>query len=186
MENSNNIYDERVGFGRRLGAYLLDLLVALVFGGFIASFVGEKLAYSLYAHQMEETNSALALFASDAIDMEAFMLQTFAYSGGVSIMIVVFFILEGALGQSPGKMLLQLVNTNTDGTPANATNLWLRATLKYGSTLLALAGAMLGITMIEVLSSLWGLIIFVGYFFVFGDNKQTIHDMLAKTVVSRK
>ena len=185
-QNNMNMYDERVGFGRRLGAYMLDLLIALVFGGFIASFVGEDLAQTFYGSQLAEVDNTLAMFASSDVDMEGFMLRTFGYSAGVSIIIIIFFILEGALGQSAGKMLLQIFNTNTDGTQADAGKLWLRAFLKYGSTLLSLVGGIVGLTFIGSIGSLWGFVIFVGFFFAFGDKKQTIHDMLAKTVVSRK
>jgi len=70
------------------------------------------------------------MFADSDIDMEAFMFKTFGYSAAVSLMMVIFFILEGALGQSPGKMLLQIFNSNTDGTKSDAGKLWLRAFLK--------------------------------------------------------
>jgi len=51
IENNMNMYDERVGFGRRFGAYILDLLFALVIGGFIASVIGEDLAQTFFAGQ---------------------------------------------------------------------------------------------------------------------------------------
>lgn len=186
IENNMNMYDERVGFGRRFGAYMLDILIALVFGGFIASIAGEDLAQTFFAAELGEADSALAMFAGSDIDMEAFMLKTFGYSAAVSLMMVIFFILEGALGQSPGKMLLQIVNTNTAGTKLDASQLWLRAALKYGNTLLSLIGGIAGIAVIGSIGSLWGLVIFIGFFFAFGDKRQTIHDMIAKTVVSRK
>ncbi len=181
-----NMYDERVGFGRRFGAYMLDLLIALVFGGFIAALVGEDLAHTFFADQLTEADGAMAMFASSDVDVEAFMLKTFGYSAAVSLIVVILFILEGALGQSAGKMLLQIVNTNVDGTKPDAGKLWLRAALKYGNTLLSLIGGLAGLAFIGSIGSLWGFVIFVGFFFAFGDKKQTIHDMLAKTVVSRK
>ena len=184
--NSITMYDERVGFGRRFGAYVLDLIIALVIGGFIASSIGEDLAQTFFATELGEADSALAMFADSDIDMEAFMLKTFGYSAAASLMMVIFFILEGALGQSPGKMLLQIVNTNTAGTKLDASQLWIRAALKYGNTLLSLIGGIAGIAVICSIGSLWGLVIFIGFFFAFGDKRQTIHDMIAKTVVSRK
>jgi len=186
IENNMNMYDERVGFGRRFGAYMLDILIALVFGGFIASLAGEDLAQTFFAAELGEADSGLAMFAGSDIDIEAFRLKIFGYSAGMSLMIVIFFILEGALGQSPGKMVLQIVNSNTAGTKLDASKLWLRAALKYGSTLLSLIGGIVGLSFLGTIGSLWGLVIFIGFFFAFGDKKQTIHDMIAKTVVSRK
>ena len=98
---------------------------------------------------------------------------------------MVYFILEGALGQSPGKMILQITNVSVDGRN-DAKLLWLRATLKYGSTLLSLIGGLLGIAIIGSVASLWGFVVFVGYFFALGDKKQTIHDLIAKTIVIKK
>jgi len=165
---------------------MLDLLIALVIGGFIASVVGEDLAKTFFASELGEADSALAMFADTDIDMEAFMLKTFGYSAAVSLIMVVFFILEGALGQSPGKMLLQIFNSNIDGTQSDAGKLWLRAFLKYAGTLLSLLGGLIGLSFIGSIGSLWGFVIFVGFFFAFGDKKQTIHDMIAKTVVTYK
>ncbi|MDG1476928.1 MAG: RDD family protein [Vicingaceae bacterium] len=173
-------------YGRRFGAYMLDLLISLVFGGFIATFVGEDLALTFFAEQLTEVDGAMTMFANSDMDIEAFMLKTFGYSAAVSLLVVVFFIMEGALGQSPGKMLLQIVNTNTDGAKADAGSLWLRAALKYGSTLLSLIGGIASVAFIGTIGSFLGLVIFIGFFFAFGDKKQTIHDMIAKTVVSRK
>ncbi|MGB0887862.1 MAG: RDD family protein [Vicingaceae bacterium] len=186
IENNMNMYDERVGFGRRFGAYMLDLLIALVFGGFIATFVGADLAQTFFAAELGEANTSLEMFAGSDMDLETFMLKTFGYSAAVSLLMIVFFIMEGALGQSPGKMLLQLVNSNEDGSNADAGKLWMRAGLKYGSTLLSLIGGLVGMTFIGTIGSIWGFVIFVGFFFAFADKKQTIHDMIAKTVVVRK
>ena len=187
-ENNMNRYDDRVGFGRRFGAYLLDLLIAMVFGGVVAVFVGEELVQAIYGTQLEEMDAAMEVLANSDInfDFGGFMLKSFAYSAGITLVIIILFILEGALGQSPGKMLLQMINTNVDGSQAEPAKLWLRAALKYGSTLLSLIGGLVGLTFIASFGSLWGFIIFVGFFFAFADKKQTIHDMIAKTVVVRK
>ena len=187
-ENNMNRYDDRVGFGRRFGAYLLDLLIAMVFGGVVAVFVGEELVQAIYGTQLEEMDAAMEVLANSDInfDFGGFMLKSFAYSAGITLVIIIFFILEGALGQSPGKMLLQIINTNVDGSQAEPAKLWLRAALKYGSTLLSLIGGLVGLTFIASFGSLWGFIIFVGFFFAFADKKQTFHDMIAKTVVIRK
>lgn len=186
IENNMNMYDERVGFGRRFGAYMLDLLIALVFGGFIATFVGADLAQTFYAAELGEANTSLEMFAGSDMNMEEFMLKTFGYSAAVSLLVIVFFIMEGALGQSPGKMVLQLINANPDGAKADPAKLWMRAALKYGSTLLSLVGGVVGMSFIGTIGSIWSLVIFVGFFFAFSDKKQTIHDMIAKTVVVRK
>ena len=181
-ENKN----ERVGFGTRLGAYMLDFLAILIIGTIVGLVVGNDLAPLFFSEQIEQFNEVSNQFDDINFDIIGMMYKMLAIAAGMSLITVVIFILEGALGQSVGKMLLKIENTNIDGTKADAGKLWLRSLLKYGSTLLSLLGGMIGLSFLGVLGSLWSIVIFIGFFLVFMDNRQTIHDMIAKTVVSRK
>ncbi len=174
---------ERMGFGIRFGAYMLDFLFIMLVGVSIGLIIGDELAPFIFGNQMDQFNESANLLGPQ---FSTIMSKTVQISAGTSITVLILFILEGALGQSVGKMLLKIKNTNVDGTPASPNKLWLRSTLKYGSSLLSLLGGISGLIFIGTIGSLWGLVIFVGFFFAFGDNKQTIHDMIAKTVVMKK
>ena len=178
--------NERIGFGTRLGAYLLDLLVILIFGWLLGSIVGVELAQLFFGEQIEQFNEMSDQFDSLEFDFAGVINKALMISAGTSLITVVLFILEGAFGQSVGKMLLKIVNTNVDGTKADAGKLWLRSFLKYASTLLSLIAGIIGVSILGTIASIWWLVIFVGFFIALGDNKQTIHDMIAKTVVSRR
>ncbi len=185
-ENSMGMYDERVGFGRRFGAYMLDLLTIIILGLIISSIAGEQLAELFFGTQLAEVDEAAAQFEGMGFDYGSLMTRMTQVGAGTSVIAILLFVMEGLKGQSIGKMLLKIENTNPDGSESDAKNLWIRSLLKYGSTILSLLGGLIGLSLIGTIGSIWGFVIFVGFFFAFSEKKQTIHDMIAKTVVSWK
>lgn len=179
----NETQHERIGFGTRLGAYLLDGLVVLILGSIVGLLIGEMLSNLFFSEQMDQFDQLYDLLGDG---YEGFIEKMIAISAGVSLTGLSLFFMEGALGQSFGKMMLGIINTNVDGSKAAPSKLWMRSFLKYGASILTLIGGVIGVSFLGSIGSLWSLIIFIGFFFVFGDNKQTIHDMIAKTVVSYK
>ncbi len=180
--------NERVGFWTRLGAYLIDFLFVMVFGVAVGVVIGADLAPVFFGDQIDK----LAVFNSYGADFDkilpnfyGWMVKIMEIAAGTTLVGFILIILEGSTGQSIGKMALKIKNTNVDGTPASAQKLWIRALLKYGASILSLLGSMSGLFVISTLGSIWSLVIFIGFFLVFMDNRQTIHDMIAKTVVSR-
>lgn len=174
----------RVGFGRRLGAYLLDFLAIMIFGTFVGMFFGEELTIIFFSDQIDEFERSAAQFES--LGLGDYMEGWLNIIAGVSVTGLILIVMEGVMGQSIGKILLKIINTNVDGTKASGGKLWLRSLLKYGASILSLVGGMVGIAFLGTIGSFWSLVIFVGFFFAIGDKKQTIHDMIAKTVVSYK
>lgn len=184
--------EDRVDFWTRFGAYLIDILFIIIAGVIIGLAIGDLLAPVLFGGQMsnmEEQFSQMAqinpAFNDMPFDLFTMMNKMMEIAAGTTIAGIILLILEGALGQSIGKMLLKIKNTDVYGNPASPQVLWTRALLKYGSSVIGIIGGMTGLTIISTLGSIWGLVIFVGFFLVFMDNRQTIHDMIAKTVVAR-
>jgi uncharacterized RDD family membrane protein YckC len=184
--------EDRVDFWTRLGAYLLDVLFIIIAGVIIGLAIGDLLAPVLFGGQvsnMEEQFSQMARI-NPAIndmpfDMFTMMNKIMSIAAGTTIAGIILLILEGALGQSIGKMLLKIKNTDVYGNRAEPKALWIRSLCKYGSSVLGIIGGMTGLMVVSTLGSIWGLVIFVGYFLVFMDNRQAIHDMIAKTIVAR-
>lgn len=184
--------EDRVDFWTRLGAYLIDVLFIIVAGIIIGLAIGDLLAPVLFGGQMgnmEEQFSQMGRINPDFNDMPfdlmGMMNKMMSIAAGTTIAGIILLILEGALGQSIGKMLLKIKNTDVYGNRAEPKALWIRSLCKYGSSVIGIIGGMTGLTIISTLGSIWGLVIFVGFFLVFMDNRQTIHDMIAKTIVSR-
>lgn len=188
METITQPINERVGFGTRLVAYLIDFLFVIVFGVAVGLIIGADLAPIFFGdqiNQFEVFNTMPSEFDKIFPNFYDLMVKMMEIAAGTTLVGFILILLEGSIGQSVGKMALKIKNTNVDGSPASPQTLWIRALLKYGASLLSLLGGMSGIYLISILGSIWSLVIFIGFFLVFMDNKQTIHDMIAKTVVSK-
>jgi len=194
METTEQLNDaqpinERIGFATRLWAYLIDFLFVIVFGVTVGIVIGADLAPVFFGDQISQFEQMNGL--SPEIDkifpnFYSIMVKMMEIAAGTTLVGFILILLEGSIGQSIGKLILKIKITNVDGTAASAQKLWIRALLKYGASILSLLGSMSGLFVISTLGSIWSLVIFVGFFLVFMDNKQTIHDMIAKTVVSKK
>lgn len=174
---------ERIGFGRRLGAYLLDIIVALVGGGVIGIFAGASLTALFFASEMNEGMEEAEALGGGMVALLGGFLGTFA---GAMLIILVIMLLEAFTGQTIGKMMLGIKNGDEDGATASSGKLITRAAVKYIGTILALIAGLTGVVMVSTIGSLLGFAVFIGYFFILGDKKQGFHDMIAKTAVFNK
>ncbi len=180
-EFENQVDTERIGFGKRLGARLLDGLLLIILGPTIGSLLGPSVGdYFLPIIDLEQLEMLENYGLDDMMNVMTAMIA------GVSIVTVLIFVLEGMTGQSPGKMILKIQNKNEDGTEASASALWLRAFAKYSDNVLSLLGLFAGIAILSSIATFAGLVIFIGCFFVLGEKKQSFHDMISKTAVFNK
>ncbi len=182
MEGQDIPLEDRVGFWVRLGAYMIDFAFVLIFGIGVGVVIGDDLAPFLFGDQLNQMDAAAPVFGERFVNIFRRMMEIAA---GTSIVGLVPIVLEATLGQSVGKMLLKIKNTNLDGTPASPQKLWTRAMLKYGASILSLIGSITALWAITMLASLMSLAVFVGFFLIFMDGKQALHDMIAKTIVSK-
>jgi uncharacterized RDD family membrane protein YckC len=172
--------DKRVGFGPRLGAALLDVvlitIVSLLFGGTMGALLGLG-AGAIAGAGAEADGAAAAGAAIGAV-------------GGMMIGIYVFGFLyslvEAFTGASPGKMVLKLKIGFEDGRNAPVPTYVARWAVKYAGTLIGLVALMPGLHLLGTFGSLASFVIFIGCFLVLGDNHQALHDMAAKTAVFNK
>lgn len=172
--------NERIGFGLRLLAALIDGVVIVVLGSIVGSVLGGVLGAG--------TGAAIASGAApdDAAKAAALGGIFAAVAGaalGIAVLGVVWLIWEGLTGQALGKMLLKIRIKSEDGTNAGVDKLLTRAAIKHSNELLGLIGALTHISIFNNLASLAGLVIFIGCFFVLGQSRQALHDKLAKTAV---
>ena len=174
---------ERIGFGRRLGAYLLDVVVAGIGGFVIGMFAGAGLTALFFASEMNEGMEEAEALGGGVVAFLGGMLGTFA---GMMLIFLVIMLLEAFTGQTIGKMMLGIKNGDEDGAPAGSGKLITRAAVKYIGTILALVAGLTGIAMVGAVGKLLGFAVFIGFFFILGEKKQGFHDMIAKTAVFNK
>lgn len=189
METNESIVQEerpvpvRVGFGKRLGAYLLDFVAAGIGGSIIGTFAGAGLAAIFFATEVGESMDEADALSGGIIGLIGGMLGTLA---GIMLIVLIIMVMEALTGQTIGKMILGIKNANDDGTEASTMTLATRAGVKYISTILTVLAGITGEYYLSSLGSLAGFIVFIGFFFILGDNKQGFHDMLSKTAVFEK
>jgi uncharacterized RDD family membrane protein YckC len=152
---------ERVGFGRRLAAFLIDVVILmgpLVIVGF--SFQEEVSVGNRTRLRMSETGTLLAGLISLA-----------------------YFSTEIFKAATPGKLILGIRIGNEQGGTAPASMLTTRYLIKTSGTSLQILAVLTGLSFIGLLRLIVGLILLIGLFFIFTARRQGFHDMIAKTAV---
>ncbi len=172
-------YAFRIGFGRRLAAFLLDgLFVYIIFG--IAFFATGL--YDQYKSYFMDFRELITMFSNPRMIREftnAIMPISF-------IITFMYYSLEVVLAATPGKLILGIQIANEDRTYASIVTLFIRFFLKHASTILSLVAFVTLINAFDIVGSIVSLAFVVGCFFILTRNKQGFHDMLAKTAVFRR
>ncbi|MGA2296099.1 MAG: RDD family protein [FCB group bacterium] len=169
----NDEMEMRVGFGRRLGAALIDWFISTLL-----------VAIAIFATGIfNEFKDSLMQMLTNPELMKEFQLAIMPISFIITFM---YYSLEVVLAATPGKLILGIQIANQDRTYASTFTLFLRFIYKHMETILALLAFLTVIKPIDILSSIVSLAIFVGFFFVLGRKRQAFHDMFAKTAVFYK
>jgi uncharacterized RDD family membrane protein YckC len=155
---------ERVGFGLRFGAMLIDVVIVIVL-------------MSVFGLGGVATTGISAMGGGGPGYMTLLI---------VALIPLLYSSLEIFKAASPGKMILKLVISNEDGTAAPMDVLAKRWATKYSGSLLNLLAALTTVTLLQTLGSIAGLVIFIGCFLVLAEAKQAIHDKVARTAVYKK
>jgi len=176
----------RIGFGPRLGASILDGIL----GGFFACGFGFFLAFlglgaggvlGLAIDEQAELESSLG-----AMGVGAGIGALMGMLGGVLIGYFIYSIIEAFTGASPGKMMLGYKVANADGTGGDISLYFKRWAIKHASSVFSMLTLVTGLIFLNPLGSLIGFVMFLGCFLAIGDEKQTLHDKIAKTAIYLK
>lgn len=177
--------EQRIGFGLRLGALLLDCILVFVLSWLGAGTIGGMLG------------GTAASMAADAMAGADTTQVNMAVVGGIvgailgvfiaaAVIGTLYFLIEGFTGFTLGKLILGIRIANADGTAASVPTLLGRYLLKNCNLVLSLVSIVTGVAALSTLGRIGGLIIFVGCFFTLGAAKQAFHDMIMKTAVYPK
>ena len=152
---------ERIGFGPRFGAALIDI-VCIIIVSVVVGFFGIS-----FAAVSQGGGSWFAGVLVAAIMLGYWSLEIFK-------------------AQSPGKMALGLIIKNQDGSDASQDVLIKRFAIKQIAGIINAIGAITTMTFLSSIGGIAGLVIFVGCFMVFRESKQALHDQLAETAVFKQ
>ena len=169
--------ENRIGFGRRLGAYVIDLLIVIGLAYIVASISGTF--FERFVDFSKFTDAQLEVFDGKP--------NLWMFSVVVPITAVlmgfIYNLIEGFTGNTPAKYLLGIKIGNQDGTKASQGKLMGRFAIKNISSIIGLIAIALMASTLNTIGSVLGFVIFIGCFFVLGESKLALHDMIAKTAV---
>lgn len=187
-QNYNYVRDNlelRVGFGRRLGAYIIDMMIiltSLIIFSLLTGFLQESFDYFKNFQSIAATNNPEYLKAL----IEQFGEKHYLTFLFFSLSMLFYNSLEAIIAASPGKLLLDMRIASENRTRAESKILWQRFLIKNSPAILSFVNSIIVISFLDTFATLAGIAIFIGYFFILGAKRQGFHDMLAKTAVYRK
>ncbi len=173
--------EKRIGFGRRLGAYVIDMVfimgIGFIFANLFTEFFENFVDWSAITDEKYEQTQQLFGNFTDLM---------FIIGVAGSIASFLYNILEGFMGYTVGKLMLGIQIGNQDGTPSAQGKLMTRFAIKNISTIFALIGMATLITVFNSIGTGLSFVIIIGCFFALGEKKLALHDLIAKTAVYRK
>ncbi|HRP01928.1 MAG TPA: RDD family protein [Candidatus Kapabacteria bacterium] len=168
----NNPYDFRVGFGRRLGAYIIDYLIYSLVFAIVLIVTGRG----------DEFLDAMG--SAGTIDYTELSRIASSIAPLALTISIIYYSLEAFIGATLGKLTLGIKIASSDRTEAPIAKLLIRFAVKNINTLIAIVGLM--IPAISFVGTITGTIVFIGFFFILNRKKQGFHDLAADTAVFYK
>lgn len=166
-------YANRVGFGRRLVAYIIDNLILMLLTLFLMLLTGAL-------------NELMEVAGRGMFNIVEIMELSAKFTLPITLLHIVYYLTEIFWGFSLGKIAMSVKIGSDSQTLASTLKLTKRYLFKHSSSIISVFVAITSIMMLGFLSSLASIIIIVGCFFVLGQRKQALHDMLAGTAVFYK
>lgn len=172
--------ENRIGFGKRLGALVLDVILCGILVAVAGGVLGAMLGMTAGGLAAGEGDAAAGAASGAALGAIMGMVAAAAIIG------LVYFLIEGFTGYTIGKLILGIRVANEDGSQAPVTTLLARWALKNINFVLTVVAVLTGVEVIRVLGNVGGLVIFVGCFLVLGMSRQALHDRIVHTAVYPK
>lgn len=188
LNNTGGMYNQmpsdpyylRVGFGKRLLAYLLDVLI------FCAIFF---VVLTIFTDITNEINILFKmsndLSSLDAIEEFTNIIENTMIP--ISLLLgVIYYSTEVFFAASPGKKIVGICIGSDNNKAANIKQLLLRFLIKNISTVFSVLYISTKFNFFNLLGTFLGLVVSIGFFGVLFERKQALHDILAKTAVYEK
>lgn len=178
----------RVGFGKRLVAFIIDVLITMVLG------IG--LGFALYAMDMqvslidrgasEFVSTMYRMLGMSKADTQSMLQFSGVLAFAALIVGFLYSIIELFTGASIGKMALGIVIAHADGRRGELQlwfNRWVLKNLNSNLNALALIPAL---SILSPISTVIGILFIIGCFFALGESRLALHDRIAQTAVFHK
>ena len=174
---------ERIGFGPRLVASIIDMILSFIVGSILAftkvlSFVDLSNSAYFNSQDFNYIETSLDIFGSDISlsDVQIWIL-------GFYLGTVVYTLIEGVTGASPGKRVMKILIANEDGSEGDVTLFMSRWAIKNIANLISLLMIATGSISLQWVSSILDWVVILGCFLVLASHHQALHDKIVKTAV---
>ncbi len=175
----------RVGFGRRALAFFIDTLITLTLSVAIGIvFVALDVATPKII--ADELVGVLDLYTALGIDSGAIQFMQTMLGGmllGGLLLGVLYPLIEGINGASPGKRILDIQVATPDGYEATTRVYLRRYVVKNLGKVLQVLALSPTLGLLGGISSLYDIVLFLGCFAALGTSRLALHDMIAQTAV---
>ncbi len=175
----------RVGFGKRALAFVIDTLIVLTLStavGIIA-VATEAQVPDVVAAQLE---GIFKLYTELGIDGGAIRFMESMFGGMLVASLalgVIYPLIEGVTGASPGKRILSICVATPDGREAGQRIYLRRYVVKNLGKILTVLALVPTLGLLGTISTLYDVVFFLGCFIALGSTRLTLHDMIAQTAV---
>lgn len=159
----------RVGFGRRFGAAIIDMIFSIIIGSLVITLTG---AFNEIMQIQDLMNN---------LQQISFILRDSSLISG--LLVLLYYSTEIFLAASPGKMILGLVIGSSNRFEAETGQLVNRYLLKHSNSLFSMLALITTYFIFETFSNILFLVIAIGFFFTLSNKRQALHDTLSNTAV---
>jgi uncharacterized RDD family membrane protein YckC len=168
-----SLWDYRIGFGRRFGASLLDMLFASIITGILYYATGTL---------TEIMEMGFAAF----MDPE-FMIQFARDTVPISLLVsAIYFSTEILLSGTPGKHILGIIIADSEMVYASYGKLTFRFLIKHFDLIFLGVYILTWQQIFSTISSAYGWLVFFAFLAVFRASREALYDSICKTAVYYK
>ena len=175
----------RVGFGKRLGAFIVDAIFIMIISTIVVFTFGSDFIMELGKSFENSSSGAFDMSSVKALQVKfAPEVKQIGIISGIAQLL--YWSLEIFIGASFGKFVLGLKIASDDRNPANITKLLTRFVFRHAGLLFSFLFALSSVGAFETLSSIGTFAFIIGAFFTLSTKRQALHDIVAKTSVYHK
>jgi len=178
----------RVGFGPRLGAFVIDLLIVVAIAVIVATvFMSLGMKATIFSEEdIEQFRTMYKLFGISGSDSDMILELIGTISVATIVVQFAYSLIELMWGTSPGKLTLGLQIANMDGMRGDVTLYTKRWAVKHIQEILKFAAFIGTLSILDTIGGFLGFVIFVGCFFALSESRMALHDRIAQSAVFRK
>lgn len=169
---------ERAGFGPRLVALLIDVLLLVAVSVVFGLMAGSSTALLMHKLGFQSADPSAA-WASGLMGIGVFLLVTALVA---TLLSLPYNLMEAFFGWTPGKLAMGLRVRNEDGANPSLGQVFSRWLIKHNAILIGLL-TFIGLAPAALLAPFLQALVFFGCFLVLGAQRQALHDIATHTAV---